>query len=233
MSNRRRVLGIVAAVALAVIGTFALVSYVQGAEDRAIAGEKVVNVYVASQAIPAGSAGANLTNKVTLEKIPAKVRADGAVANLKQVDGLVTSIALLPGEQLAMSRFQKAGSATVQRTPTGTKIPLGWYQIAVSLEPEQALGGTVKAGERVAIFASVSGGIVPNGPTTGVIARNAIVTNVQIDGDQGDEASGDEVTTAPSGKFIVTLAVPEEEANRIVYSTTQGDVWLATEPSVG
>ena len=35
----RRMLGVVIALVLGAIGTFVLVSYVQGAEDRAVAGE--------------------------------------------------------------------------------------------------------------------------------------------------------------------------------------------------
>src|SRR4029434_4370135 len=105
---------------------------VQGAKDRALEGEKLVRVYVAADRIPQGTGGSELANNVKQEKLPAKVRADGAVVDLDHVDGLVTSSALLPGEQLAMARFTKPGSTDVQRGPTGTKIPLGWFQGTVS-----------------------------------------------------------------------------------------------------
>ena len=47
--------GIVAAIVLALLGTLGLVGYVQGAKDDAVAGEKLVDVYVASGKIPAGT----------------------------------------------------------------------------------------------------------------------------------------------------------------------------------
>src|SRR5215212_1100600 len=125
MSKRRRVVGIVAAVALALIGTYALIAYVNNAGDRAAAGEEVAPVYVAAERIPAGTKSTDLANKVTKEQVPVKVRADGAVSNLDQVDGLVTSIALLPGEQLATARFSTPGATDAQTSVTGTKIPLG------------------------------------------------------------------------------------------------------------
>ena len=46
---KRRIIGIVAAIALASVGTFALVSYVQSAKDEALADEALVEVYVLSQ----------------------------------------------------------------------------------------------------------------------------------------------------------------------------------------
>ena len=57
MTYQRRTVGIVAAIVLALLGTMGLVGYVQGAKDDAVAGEKLVKVYVASDKIPAGTAG--------------------------------------------------------------------------------------------------------------------------------------------------------------------------------
>jgi hypothetical protein len=100
---------------------------------------------------------------------------------------------------------------TGDRFRKGTRIPLGWFQSTVSLEPAQALGGSVKLGERVTVLAE-----------TGVVARDAIVTNVQIDG-----ASRTQAMSAPTGKFLVTLAVPEDDLERIVVATSEGEIWLA------
>src|SRR5262249_50680540 len=105
MSSRRRVLGIVVAVALAVVGTLALVAYVNGAEDRALAGERVVDVYVVTQPITAGTASDELTGKVKREQVPAKVQASGAVTKLSDINGSVASVDLVAGEQLLKSRF--------------------------------------------------------------------------------------------------------------------------------
>lgn len=231
MSKRRRIIGIVAAVGLAIVGTFALVTYVESAEDRALAGEHVVDVYVATQKIEAGTPADQLSGKVKQERIPAKVQAQGAITRLSDIEGTVATVDLLSGEQLVTSRFVDPSSTTVQKSVGGTKIPVGWFQSTVLLEPAQALGGNVKTGQRVAVVASVSNGITPNGPTSAVVARNALVTNVQIDGDRGDEeANSKTLTNAPTGKFLVTLAIPQSELERLVFAVDQGQVWLATEP---
>jgi pilus assembly protein CpaB len=206
------------------------VAYVNGAEDRALAGEQVVDVYVVTQPITAGTAADELTGKVKREQVPSKVQASGAVTKLSQVDGTVTSVDLVTGEQLLRSRFSDPTVAASQRTIGGSKIPTGWFQTTVQLEPAQALGGRVKAGQRVTVVASVSGGLTPNGPQSAVVARNALVTNVQIDGEKGDDVNPKEVTNAPTGKFLVTVALPQHELEQVVYATDQGKVWLATEP---
>jgi pilus assembly protein CpaB len=224
------VLGIAGAIVLAVLGTLALVTYVQSAEDRALAGEQVVGVYVATQAIDAGTPAEQLAGKVKLERVPAKVKASNAVTRLRQLDGSVSAVDLVPGEQLLRSRFAAPGSGAVQRSVGGSKVPAGWFEATVLLEPQQALGGSVKAGQRVTVVASVSGGITPNGPASAVVVRNGLVTNVQIDGEKGDEVNRKEVTDAPTGKFLVTLAVPQTELERIVFAADQGQLWLATEP---
>jgi pilus assembly protein CpaB len=229
-SNRRRVTGIIAALGLAVAGTFALVAYVQGAEDRALAGERVVDVYVATQDIAAGTPAAQLAGKVERERVPAKVQARGAVERLASLNGYVTSVDLVRGEQLVRARFSKEGVTPVRRTAGGTKIPVGWFQTTILLEPDQALGGTVKAGQRVAIVASLGLSSTNGAPVGGMVVRNGLVTNVQIDGDRGDDIDRKTITNAPTGKFLVTIAVPQAELERLVYAVDQGNVWLATEP---
>ena len=230
MSSRRRVLGIVVAVVLAVFGTLALVAYVNGAEDRALAGERVVDVYVVTQPIAAGTSSDELVGKVKREQVPAKVQASGSVRKLGDIDGTVAAVDLVAGEQLLRARFADPTQAASQRSVGGSRIPAGWFQTTVQLDPAQALGGRVKAGQRITVVASVSSGVSVNGPQSAVVARDALVTNVQIDGDKGDDVNPREVTNAPTGKFLVTIALPQAELERVVYATDQGKVWLATEP---
>ena len=56
----RRLIGLVLAILLAAGGTFVLVSYVRGAEDRALAGEQSVEVLVVDRPIAKGTAAASI-----------------------------------------------------------------------------------------------------------------------------------------------------------------------------
>jgi len=151
----RRLVAIIAALALAGVGTFFLVGFVRGAEDRALAGEIVVEVLVAEQPIPAGTPSEDLAGLVRQERVPAKVAAAGAVASLSSLAGRVAAIDLLPGEQLAVGRFVPL--ETYQDSRGGgpkVDVPDQLLQVTVSLTPERVLGGELQPGDLVAVFAS-------------------------------------------------------------------------------
>jgi pilus assembly protein CpaB len=226
MTYQRRTVGIVAAIVLALLGTMGLVGYVQGAKDDAVAGEKLVKVFVVRDKIPAGTAATGITSMVATEKVPAKVKAADAVSNLKSLKGDVTTIDLLPGDQLVRSRFVAASSVGVN----AQGVPAGMYGATVALDPEQALGGQVRAGDHVAIVGLGSSNST-QGDAAAVLVNNALVTSVQIDGQNGDHPKKKEVTTAPTGKFFVTFALTQADLEKVVASASGSGVWLAADPS--
>lgn len=245
---------------LAVFGTVLLVSYVNGAADRAAAGEKVVKVLVVRNEVPVGTSAADLEGDVRTEEVPAKVRAEGAVTALDDLDAkLVTTVALRPGEQLLRSRFGRVGALGVRRL----SAPDNLLEVTVSLEPERALGGTVTAGDKVAVFSSfegmtpapgdvspreqgftdVDGALVsnfgPNTPnSTHLTLHKVLVTNVQVDAEDATNTDNTDSSTdsteaakAPKRNLLVTLAVNAHDAERLVFTAEHGFVWLANEPA--
>jgi hypothetical protein len=134
------------AIVLALLGTMGLVGYVQGAKDDAVAGEKLVKVYVVNDAIPAGTSASSLTDRISTEKVPAKVKADDAVTNLKSVKGKVTTVNLVAGEQLVQSRF---GSSVSTSTTKG--VPAGMFAATVSLSAHQKAADYTLAKGRLAM----------------------------------------------------------------------------------
>jgi pilus assembly protein CpaB len=225
MTYQRRTVGIVAAIVLALLGTMGLVGYVQGAKDDAVAGEKLVKVYVASNKIPAGTPATSVASMVSTEKVPMKVRTEDAVTDLKALKNEVTSIELLPGEQLTSSRFVPATAAT-----NAKGVPAGMYGATVSLDPEQALGGQVRVGDHVAIV-GVTADNTTGGNTATMLVSNVLVTSVQIDGENGDHPNRKEVTNAPTGKFFVTFALSQGDLEKVVQSAKDGGIWLAADPT--
>jgi pilus assembly protein CpaB len=224
---------LLAAIALAVVGTFGLTAYVRSAKDRAVAGEKRVAVYVADGKISAGTPAGELASKTQRKEVPAKVIADGAVTNLDDLKGLVPAIDIAPGEQLLKSRFLPA-SVQAAQVQSSIEVPADFFQSTVLLEPSQALGGQVRAGNRVAVVAMDTKSSVGAAVTTArarVIVRNALVTTVQIDGERGRGSDGNQqIGNAPTGKFLVTLALTEPDLASVVTAVNNGTVWLAADP---
>lgn len=147
----RRIIAIAASVALIGAGTLLLVSYVRGAEKRALEGEELVGVFVLDEPVAQGEPADALAGNVRMELIPTKVRAEGAVSDLGDLSGLVAAVDLLPGEQVVEPRFVDPEALAVY-VPVAP--PSGTLEVTLSLSPERAIGGRLAPGTRVSLFAS-------------------------------------------------------------------------------
>ena len=139
----------------------------------------------------------------------------------------MTSTDIVSGEQLVASRFVPPAALLVGGHAT-KGVPVGFFGGTVSLEPEQALGGQVRAGDRVAVV-GMNDVNSSDGAKATVIARNVLVTSVQIDGSTGEGPQKKQVTEAPTGKFFVTLALTQGDLEKVVTAANAGTVWLATD----
>lgn len=251
----KRVIGLLAAVVLALVGTVALVAFVAGAEERALEGEELVEVYVVTEPILGGTAGDDLEDSVVVEEVPSKVRPADAVDNLAALRGRVAAVDLQPGEQLIESRFVELDEFADRAV--GVQIPDDMVEVTIALDPERAVGGLLEPGQTVAVIASfepfqlsatvveIDGeevalpaavadnveGATPN--TTDIILRKVLVTAVQQEQnstlDSSDESGSTRLNTAPEGSLLVTLAVPPYDAERVVFTAEFGTLWLAVE----
>lgn len=147
----RKALGITAALVVAALGTLLLVTYVQNAEERALAGEEIVEVLVVDRPITRGTPAAVLESSVRTERVPVKVFADGGVSDLATLGDQVASTDLVPGEQLVSSRFASAEAVLAREA---VEIPTGFVAVTLSLSPERAIGGRLVPGDHVAVVAS-------------------------------------------------------------------------------
>lgn len=229
----RRVIGVIAAVLLAAVGTLALIGFVRGAESRALAGEETVEVLVVTEEVAKNTPAVDLADKVHTETVPAKVRARNGVTDLTDLEGRVTSVALVPGEQVVTTRFVTPAQLVEQ---SGVEVPDGLQEVTISLEPERALGGNVIPGDTVGVLASFVWEDSPK-HTTKMNHQKVLVTNVQADltaaaAPTEAEAGEDEPprpAAAPTGNLLVTLAVDAEQAERIVFAAEHGTVWLTAQ----
>lgn len=210
----RKLTGLLGAVGLASVGTLVLVGYVSAAEERAVAGERLAPVLVVTSPVEKGTPAAEVAGLVRTEQVPVKVRADGAVTDLDAVEGQVAAVDLVPGEQLLAARFAPPD----QVGPVG--LPPGLEEVTLNLESERAVGGRVRSGSEVAVFASYTG----EQPRTEVILRDAPVVAVA----PSDSAStGEDGEAKPGVGLLVTLAVEPAVAERIVFGAEHGRIWLS------
>jgi pilus assembly protein CpaB len=146
---KRRILGIVVAVVLGLAGTTALVLYVQDAREDAAEAEPTSTVLVVSEPVRQGTGLTELANSVEPVEVPTRLVAEGALDDLEGVPGeLVTGVELRPGEQLLRSRLVEPS------TLVRVDVPDGLQEVTIALDPERAVGGTLRPGDTVGIVLS-------------------------------------------------------------------------------
>lgn len=254
MNNRRRVLGTLGALVLAVVGTVALVGYVQAAKDEAVADEALVEVYVVDELVPKGADSEAIVSAVSLEQVPARLKQDGAITDLQAVEGSVAATDLQPGDQLLAARLVAPEAVALEITDK--------VQISVKLAVERAVGGSLQQGDLVGVYLSFdpfelsSDGEVsrPSGAdapasdssedsTTGAPEKSpnmtrlefqhVLVTDVQTTSTPVviDESGADAVEQVAGLEYVVTLALSPEQSERFVFATEFGHVWLSKDPA--
>lgn len=219
-----RVLASAAAAVLAVAGSFLLVSYTNGAEQRALAGVQTSEVLIVSVAVPAGTPADVVLQSATRQEVPAKARPADAVTDPAAITGLVSTVDLVPGEQLLSTRFRDPATA---ENPGIITVPAGMLEVSILLEPQRTVGGRLKAGDTVGVFLSVKA----PAETTHLTLHQVLVTAVQGTPAAAEDPTSGASQAAASESVMVTLALTAADAEKVVYGQEFGTIWLSAEPA--
>jgi pilus assembly protein CpaB len=222
---KRRLLAAFAALVLLCAGTVVLLAYVRGADARALAGVRTIEVLVADQVIPEGTPAEQLAPLVRTEVMPRKAAVEGRVADLGALAGLVATVDLQPGEQLLSSRFGEEDVAGDEGT---VPVPDGLQEVTVLLEPQRAVGGRLAAGDTVGV-------VVSTGEKTHSVIHQVLLTEIKgapapvtEDAEAATEAAA-VAPAVPSQSLMITLAVTAAQAEVVVFGMEHGTVWLTLE----
>lgn len=235
---KSRLLAGIAAVVLAVIGAVLVVSYAHGADERAVKDLDPVDVLVVAKAVPAGTAVESLLPFLAAQKLPGTAVAKSALHSLDGQTGKVTAVELLPGEQLVAERLTAPETA---QSSGAVQVPDGLQEISFQLDPQRVVGGRLAAGDHIGIFISLKNGGIeakPDKETTQLTLHKVLVTAVQRapaatpspQPSPGASGAPPEDTSLPTGALLLTVAVNDVDATRIVYGSEFGTLWLSKEP---
>ncbi|WP_024367151.1 Flp pilus assembly protein CpaB [Arthrobacter sp. TB 26] len=245
---KTRLLGGIAALVVAVIGTIILFNYVQGADKRALANTETTDVLVVKQDVAAGTPADKLGDYVVTKSVPVGAVAADRVADLASLGNKVTSVALVPGEQLLNSRLVEANAYL---GPARVKVPAGLQEITFRLGIDRVVGGRVEAGDTVGIFISATGdssattsGQPAAGNATQLVFHKVLVTGVQFSSGaaaqteaQAQQNSSQGALTADNQKqnsgdtYLITFARNAADAEKLVYAAEFGKIYLSREPA--
>lgn len=217
-----RILFAILGLVLAVIGVVAVNLYTRAADERALRDQQPIDILVLAQDVPAGTGSESLGEFLETKKIPRTAVAVGAATTLDGLEGLVTSIDLVTGEQLLVSRM--VAPETLEE-PGRVDVPPGLQEITVLLGAERVVGGALTPGDTVGVLMSLE-----DPGRTHLRLQKVLVTTLQglaapVEGD----TSGAE--PVPDGSVLVTLAVSGPDAELIVNAVEFGRIWLTKQPA--
>jgi len=231
----RRILAISAAAVIALVGAVLVLLYARSADQRALAAQSPADVYVSSQAVPAGTSlrDAVRTDLITLTQVPSASLPAGALTTVDETNAALVALTdIPPGEYVLSAAFgeEALGEKAIQ-------VPAGQLAVSVQLSDPARVGTFVTPGSHLTIFAtpdltaSTSGtgdgtttddGTAVTGSQTQVLLPDVLVIamgasaltpgQVQVD-ENGEAVQQDQQAQG----FLVTVAVDPEDAARLVH----------------
>ncbi len=242
----RRVILIGATLLLAVLGTGSVLLYVGRADARALAGKQAVTVLLAAKKVTAGtSAGdAERTGLLRASVMPAEtVPADAVTVVTDDLSALVAGGDIQPGQLLLRPMF-----VATQPRSGGLPIPDRKIAVSVSTTGAQRAAGFIQPGSTVAVFDSFNvldgKGRTPAGDGLQKQhdynqATRLVVTGVEVLAVGPPTAGSEGVDVAEAGAglasksgaggdvVLVTLALTQAEAEKVIHVAQTGSVYLA------
>jgi pilus assembly protein CpaB len=220
----RRTVVLIAAVVVAAIAAFATFQYLDGVQERANKGAKLVKVFVVKKDIPKGfpAEQAIAEEYVKEDSIQEKFRPTTALVNLDTVKGKVALLPLSSNQVLVEGQFV---DPRVEQITNSQRIPEGQVAITVSVDNVRGVAGLLVPGDKVDL-------IVAAADDAGVPSQRLLFQNVNIlfIGSRAAPQPGDQRAAANPGSDLITFAVPLIAAERIIFAANSGGFYLALVP---
>ncbi len=221
----RRILAILTAAVIALVGAVLVLVYARGADARAVAAASPTKVYVSNTVIPAGTSlkDAVRLGQLVQTDVAARAKPLGALEKVDENNSdLVALTDVQPGQYVLSAAFGD--------TPVGEKalqVAPGKLAVSVQLQDPARVGNFVTPGSYLTIFMTYQVKDF-SGNEDSVYAKNDVqATSVLLDNVKviamGDASLTPTQTTeggeaAPAGaSFLVTLEVTPEQAVRLVH----------------
>ena len=243
----RRITAISAALVLALLGTLLVVVYVGRADARALDGVKTVTVLVAKEPLKKGQTvkSAKDAGLITSEVLPRKAVPAAALAELQTADEpLVFASDVTKGEILQRPRLVAEVEA-----PDRLVIPEGKMAVTVSLSDPARVASFVSVGSEIAVFDSynvfegnegsrwtpsgdhLSDEFPKNKATRVLLPRvTVLAVGTSFTAEPPKPAEDDAATDpAPVGDItqtLITVAVTQREAEKLIHGTQTGTLYL-------
>lgn len=231
---RSRVLAVVAALAVALLGAVAVVRYAHGADRRALADQSVGTVYIAKAIVPAGTSAADALARglIAAQRVVARGIPHGALTAVDSaLDKQVALSPIAAGEVVLADRF---GAPAQVVSDTG--VPAHTVAISFPLAAPAAVAPYLTKGAHIALYDTFNTrhGVSKPEPTgahlsddkasvraTGIVLPDVVV--IRVDGKPSKaNSSSSGSSTQP---LLLTVAVTPAQSVRLVHAIQTGTLY--------
>lgn len=237
---KSRVWIVIIALVLAGVAAVFSASYLRDARTQIAAEGQPIEVLVAQEDIPQGvSADEMVANKmVVLQEVPKRFTAAGAVSTAKAIDGMVLSTPLTRGQQVTGDQFSAPDVAGL-----AFSIPKQQLALTIPVDEVTGVGGLVKPGDHVVLYATFSPGPKGEKDFTKMLLADAKVLAVgaSLRSEQtaaNDDSKGGSVMSSSRNENeqaqaakTLTVAVAPADVERVVFAEETARVWCALLPA--
>ena len=222
----RRTLLLIAALVVAALGTAMVFIYVNNADNRAQADATLVKVLVATQGVAAGTtaADASADGAFEIREVSDASLATGAMSDISAISDQVALAPIFEGQQILTQMFGSVANTSA------LSVGKGEIAIAVELGDPNRVAGFVEPGSQVAVFATVEDANQEQETRvlltrSDVIAVGASTVTTQTTTDDSGESTTEEIS-----RTILTLALTQQNAQRIIFAQEQGPLYFGLLP---
>lgn len=228
---KRPVLAIIIAVLLALGAGAAVFAYVTTAESRVLEQQAVATVVVARESVPEGMslADAMADGLLVTETVPARLKPASALESVTGTNGGLVALSNLPAGQIVLAGG--VGAEVPQRQPI--EVPDGQMAVTVLLDDPSKVGAFLRPGAHVAIFDTFaveieSESVDGAGSTTTYYQTRPLLDDVVVLAVGAvTRAEADAAESQAWEAQLVTLAVTQDQAERLVHGTRTGALHFA------
>jgi len=221
----RRVMAVLTAMLMGLIGVAAVLIYASGADARAVAGQRPQTVFIAQVLVPSGTTAADAVAKGLM--VPTQIAAKGVPAGALTTLGatnrkLVALTDIAAGDFVVASRFGT--------TPTGQKaiqVPDGQVAISVTFSDPARVGTFVTPGSHIVIYDTFVPSAAAAGAATGTKVTRVLLDDVLVIavGSTSLTPAADAQAQAAAGGALVTVALPPATAAILVHGIQTGTLY--------
>lgn len=228
----RRIIAIVAAALIAVVGAVLVLLYARGADQRAVEEASPVTVYVANQIVPAGTTmkDAIRQGQLVQTQVAARAKPVGALDKVDETNSALVALTdIAPGTYVLSSAFGD--------TPLGQKalqVGAGKLAVSVQLTDPARVGSFVTPGSYITIFMTYQlKNLGVDAASKAFNEQDVKGTSILLDNVKviamGGSSLTPAATTNPDGTaaantqqqstpaFLVTVEVSPEQAARLIH----------------